>query len=38
MKEITRLKKNKDVSVNELKLIINYYVRINSFSIPKIVR
>lgn len=38
MKEIPRLKKNKDVSVNELKWLIKYYVRINSFSIPKIVR
>lgn len=38
MKEIIRLKKNKDVLVNELKWLINYYVWINFFLILKIVR
>lgn len=38
MKEIFRLKKNKDVLVNELKWLINYYVWINFFLILKIVR
>lgn len=38
MKEIIRLKKNKDVLVNELKWLISYYVWINFFLILKIVR